>query len=164
MHQQKNRILYIVAAGSPDETAPVLNELKRPLSKKGISDVLTLLEELKENPILMPDLILCSPTLYVHQTLDLLDEVLGKSDILYKDSLYDAPDYRILEMIHKLDDILFCVMIVGELPGLTEFISYISQSEPVYKLQPADGVVLLLDEGESWHTFGPQKARRRSLV
>ena len=104
--------LYIVAAGEPDANASVMNELRRPLSRRGVAQVLTLLEDFKEHPIVPPDIILCSPCLYVRQTMDLLHEVLSSSDVLYKDGLYSAPDYRILEVINGLDDILMKVMIV----------------------------------------------------
>ena len=113
-----SKVLYILTAGEPYDSASIINELKRPLSRRGITNVLTLLEELKEKPIILPELILYSPSLYVRQTLDLLHEVLGGIDIVCKDALYAAPDYRILDIVQSLDDILSRVMIVGELPGL----------------------------------------------
>ena len=158
-----SKILYVIAAGEADSSAPVVNELKRPLSRRGIANVLVLLEELKEKPILLPELILCSPSLYVRQTLDLLHEVLGGIDILCKDALYAAPDYRILDTVHSLDDILSCIMIVGELPGLREFISYVSKGNHPPVLKPADGVTLTLPKGESWHTLKRQKAHRQPI-
>lgn len=156
-----SRTLYVIAAGEPDASFPGMNELKRPLSRRGIANVLTLLEELKEHPFPLPELILYSPSLYVHQTLDLLHEVLGDIDTICKDALYAAPDYRILDMVRALDDILFSVMIIGELPGLRQFISYISKGAHSSILRPADGVILTLPEGESWHTLGQNTARRR---
>ena len=157
------KTLYIIAAGEADSSAPVINELKRPLSRRGIANVLTLLEELKEEPILLPDLILCSPSLYVRQTLDLLHEVLGGVDVICKDALYAAPDYRILDIVQSLDDILTRVMIVGELPGLKQFVAYISKGSHGPILKPADGVILTLSKGESWHNLKSQKARRRPI-
>ena len=155
-----HKTLYIIAAGEPDSSAPVMNELKRPLSRRGVANVLTLLEDLKEHPILKPDLILCSPSLYVKQTVDLLHEVLTDADVLYKDALYAAPDYRILDIVQTLDDILTSVMIIGELPGLKQFISYVSDKKQTI-LKPADGVILTLKAGESWHTLGHHKAKCR---
>ena len=54
MQTQRSKILYVIAAGQADNGAPVMNELKRPLSRRGIAEVLTLLEDLKEHPILLP--------------------------------------------------------------------------------------------------------------
>lgn len=155
------RTLYVIAAGEPDASYAGMNELKRPLSRRGIANVLTLLEELKEHPIPLPELILCSPSLYVHQTLDLLHEVFGHVDVTCKDALYAAPDYRILDAVRSLDDILFSVMIVGELPGLRQFASYVSKGRHTPILKPADGIVLTLPDGESWHTLDKGKAHRR---
>lgn len=155
------RTLYVIAAGEADSSFPVMNELKRPLSRRGIANVLTLLEELKEHPFNLPELILCSPSLYVRQTMDLLQEVLGDIDTIFKDALYAAPDYRILDIIRALDDILFSVMIIGELPGLRQFVSYVSKGKSSPILKPADGVVLTLSPGESWHTLDRGKARCR---
>ena len=160
----KVRMLSVIAAGQADGALPVMNELKRPLSRRGVAEVLTLLEDLKEHPISLPELILCSPSLYVRQTLDLLHEVLGGADVVYRDTLYAAPDYRILDTIRSLDDILYNVMLVGELPGLKEFVSYVSQRKSGYILRPAGGAVLTLNEHESWHTFGPKKAFCRPLI
>jgi len=156
-----SRTLYVIAAGEPDASFPGMNELKRPLSRCGVANVLTLLEELKEHPFPLPELILYSPSLYVHQTLDLLHEILGDIDTICKDALYAAPDYRILDTVRALDDILFSVMIIGELPGLRQFISYISKGAHSSILRPADGAILTLQKGESWHTLDQGKARRR---
>lgn len=160
----KSRTLSVIAAGQPDNGAPIMNELKRPLSRRGIAEVLTLLEDLKENPIAQPELILCSPCLYVRQTLDLLHEVFDGIDIIYKDALYAAPDYRILDTIKALDDIFTSVMIIGELPGIKEFAAYVSKGKKTLLLRPATGVVLTLEKGETWHTFGAQKALCWPLV
>ena len=156
--------LFVIAAGQPDNGAPVMNELKRPLSRRGISEVLTLLEDLKEHPIMLPELILCSPCLYARQTLDLLHEVLDGLDVVYKDALYAAPDYRILDMIKSLDDIFSSVMIIGELPGIREFVMYVSKGKKGNLLRPATGVRLTLGNGETWHTCGAQKAVCRPLI
>ena len=139
MHLNSSKTLYVIAAGDPDNSAPIINELKRPLSRRGIANVLTLLEELKENPICLPELILYSPSLYVRQTLDLLHEVLGNVDTICKDALYAEPDYRVLEIVQSLDDILSCVMIVGELPGLRQFASYVSKGNHSPLLKPEIG-------------------------
>ena len=162
MIQSKN--LFVIAAGQPDNSSSIINELKRPLSRQGITDVLTLLEDLKEHPIVLPELILCSPCLYVKQTLDLLHEVLDGVDVVYKDALYAAPDYRILDMIKSLDDIFSSVMIVGELPGLREFVSYLSKGKRGNWLRPATGVQLVLKKGETWHTCQMGTAHCWSLI
>jgi len=156
-----SRTLYVIAAGEPDSAFPGMNELKRPLSRRGIAQVLTLLEDLKEHPFVLPELILCSPSLYVRQTLDLLHEVLDDIDVIYKDALYAAPDYRLLDTVQALDDILFSVMLIGELPGLRQFVSYVSKGKHTPLLKAADGIVLTLPNGESWHTLDRSKASRR---
>lgn len=160
----KAKKLIVIAAGQADNKAPVMNEMKRPLSRFGIREVLTLLEELKECPIALPDLILCSPSLYVKQTVDLLQEILSNIDIVYKDALYAAPDYRLLDTIKALDDIFESVMLIGELPGIQEFASYVAKGKGKILLRPATGVILTLSKGESWHTFGAGKALCRPLI
>ena len=161
MASHTSRTLYIISAGEPDSSAPVMNELKRPLSRRGVANVLTLLEDLKEHPILQPDLVLYSPSLYVRQTVDLLHEVLNDTELICKDALYAAPDYRILDTVKSLDDIVFSAMIIGELPGLRQFISYISKGAHSSILKPADGAILTLPQGETWHNLKRQSTRRR---
>ena len=158
----KHKYLYVVAAGQADEHQPVMNELKRSLSTTGVQQVLSLLEFLKEHPIHKPDLILCSPCLYVCQTMDLLHEVLAGIDVVCKDTLYSAPDYRILETINNLDDILSSVMIVGELPGLKQFLGYVDRLSDQKKLKPGQMVTLVLNPDVSWHDFGCAKNKVHS--
>ena len=158
------RTLYVITAGEADKTAPVMNELKRPLSSKGITQVLNLLEKMKEKPFLLPDLILCPPTLYVRQTLDLLHEVVRDIPVVCKDALYSAPDYRILDTIQSLDDILFNVMLMAELPGVNQFVNYITKGSKPIQLKPAQGLLITTDATLSWHKLGRQKARRRSFL
>ena len=160
---QQNRTLYIFTAGQSDVSAPILNELKRPLSRKGIANVLGFLEELKENEFQSPELILYSPSLYVRQTLDLLHEVLGSTDAICKDALYAAPDYRILETVRALDDIFFSVLILGELPGLNQFISYVAQNKHPGLLKSADGLCLQFSKGMSWHDLDKQTVKSHPL-
>ena len=163
MPPKKQKYLYVIAAGESDGGAPVLNELKRPLSKRGVAQVLNLLETWKECPVILPDIVLCSPSLYVCQTLDLLHEVLKNVDIVCKDALYAAPDYRVLETIATMDDILSRIMIVGELPGIKQFVNYVSNATHQVPLKPAEGLLLTMDANISWHEMTKQKTRCRPL-
>ena len=161
MKRNKNsRQLYLVAEGSSDKNLPVLNEMKRPLSNKGVSDVLSLLENMKERHLLCPDLILCSAGLCPRQSLDLLYEVYPACDIVFKDSLYTELDYRIFDVVKVLDDILYKVMIITENTALTHFATYLlsgTNYKPP-KFKPASCAILSLNPNISWHTLGKNSA------
>ena len=154
------RQLYLIAQGQEDKSAPVLNDMKRPLSTKGICNMLTLLEEIKERKLACPDLILCSSGLCARQSLDLLYEACSACDVVFKDSLYSAMDYRIFDVVKVLDDILYRVMILTEDVALTPFIHYIAgkDNNMVAKFTPASCAVVSLHSDVSWHTLGPAKA------
>ena len=154
------RQLYLIAEGQADEKAPVLNEMKRPLSSEGVTNVLSLLEEIKERKLACPDLILCSSGLCARQTLDLLYEAWPACDIVFKDSLYGAIDYRIFDVVKVLDDILFRIMIVTENTALMPFAAYLVNglTKKIPKITPASCAVLSLNPKESWHNLGPKKA------
>ena len=155
-----NRQLYLVAQGQADQSAPVLNDMKRPLSTQGIISVLNLLENIKERGLICPDLILCSSGLCARQSLDLLYETCSACDVVFKDSLYSTMDYRILDVVKVLDDILYRVMVLTEDTALTPFVQYITaqKNSPQTKFVPASCAVVSLQPKETWHTLGPNKA------
>ncbi|MBP5344133.1 MAG: hypothetical protein J6Y85_03585 [Alphaproteobacteria bacterium] len=154
------RQLYLIAQGQADKSAPVLNDMKRPLSPKGVCAMLNLLEEIKERKLPCPDLILCSSGLCARQSLDLLYEAYSTCDVVFKDSLYGAIDYRIFDVVKVLDDILYRVMILTEDTALTTFMNYITVKENKIKqkLMPASCAVVSLSPNTSWHMLGPSKA------
>ena len=112
MKRASKRQLYLIAQGQEDKSAPVLNDMKRPLSPQGVGNMLNLLEDIKERKLSCPDLILCSSGLCARQSLDLLYEACPACDVVFKDSLYSAMDYRIFDVVKVLDDILYRVMIL----------------------------------------------------
>jgi len=158
--RKHNRQLYLVAQGQADKSAPVLNDMKRPLSPSGVCGVLNLLETIKERQLVCPDLILCSSGLCARQSLDLLYEACSACDVVFKDSLYSTMDYRIFDVVKVLDDILFRVMILTEDTALTPFVHYIveSKQDSRVKFRPASCAVISLPPSETWHTLGPSKA------
>ena len=158
--ERYKRQLYLIAQGQVDKTAPVLNEMKRPLSSKGVTEVLNLLENMKERQLPCPDLILCSSGLCARQSLDLLYEACFACDVVFKDSLYSTMDYRIFDVIKVLDDILYRVMVLTESTALTSFVHYITESKnmPQPKFTPASCAIVSLQPSETWHTLGPAKA------
>ena len=160
MKRKSKRQLYLIAQGQEDKSAPVLNDMRRPLSPKGVCSVLNLLESIKERKLVCPDLILCSSGLCARQSLDLLYEACSACDVVFKDSLYSAMDYRIFDVVKVLDDILYRVMIITENTALTPFVQYIIEKENclIPKFIPASCAVLSLRPDASWHTLGPKKA------
>ena len=160
MKPKNARQLYLIAEGEADQSVSTLNEMKRPLSAKGVSNVLTLVEAIKEKELACPDLILCSSGLCARQSLDLLYEAWPACDIVFKDSLYSAMDYRIFDVVKVLDDILYRVMIVTEDAALTPFVGYVAKDLPkkTFKFVPASCGVLSLKPKTSWHTLGKNTA------
>ena len=93
-----------------------------------------------------------------------MHEVLGSVDVVYKDALYAAPDYRILDTIKSLDDIFESVMFVGELPGVREFVARVAKEPKKCLVRSASGVILTLKKGETLHTIDEQKTLCRPLI
>jgi phosphohistidine phosphatase len=77
-------------------------------------------EHLRSNR-LRPALVLCSTALRTRQTLDLLQGTLGPHvDVRMEDELYGADADELLVRLHRVDEGVESVMLIGHNPGLQD--------------------------------------------
>jgi phosphohistidine phosphatase len=94
------------------------HDSERPLNKQGKKDAPRMAAFLTEHGLL-PDLILCSPSVRTRQTLSfLLEAFKAEPPILIEDALYHASASMLLHRLQQADADKRHVMLIGHNPGL----------------------------------------------
>jgi phosphohistidine phosphatase len=101
------------------ESEPALDDLDRPLSLRGKRDATAMGAVLRRHA-LIPQLILCSPSLRTRSTLALLAPALGEPAIRIEETLYLASWKEIFDRLTALERGLARVLVIGHNPGLAD--------------------------------------------
>lgn len=127
------------------------SDFDRPLNERGKRDAPRMGKRLKEKEI-HPDLILSSPAKRAWSTGKRIAEILAypKKNIKTVRELYHADEEAILEIVQKISDKYDAVILIGHNPGLTDFVSTLSEEETNIDNIPTCGVVAFQFKDESW--------------
>lgn len=118
--------LYIIRHAKSSWDNPEMDDLDRPLNKRGKRDAPQMGKQLKEKEV-TPDFMLSSPAERARATCEAIAEVLSfnKEKIKIDRRLYHANEDQILEVIRGIKnsprDSEEVVLLFGHNPGLTEF-------------------------------------------
>lgn len=128
---------------------PDLDDVDRPLAKRGKRDAPVMGERLAERGI-HPDLILTSPAKRARKTAQTVARALDypKKKITHAEAIYEASEEHLLAVVQALDDDLDTVMLFGHNPGFTSF-SYALTDVYIENI-PTCGVVLIRFAVERW--------------
>ncbi len=137
------KYLYLMRHGQSKKTE--INDFFRPLSLKGNKDVLIQAEQFKLPTGIRPDCIYCSTAVRTKQTAELLKTVFKGVPVFYRETLYLAPSYRIMDVIKETDEIFQRIMVIGHHPGLEQTLGVIADNGNIRLLKPADCAVLSLN-------------------
>ena len=99
------------------ESEPSLDDLDRPLSLRGKRDA-TAMGAILRRRALIPQLVLCSPSVRTRSTLALLAPALGEPAIRIEDRLYLASWKEIFARLASLETDPDRVLVIGHNPGL----------------------------------------------
>lgn len=128
-------------------------DVERPLNKRGERDAPEMAKLLKDiNQI--PEGMLISTAVRARQTADyFLDKLdISENRIAYTSHLYHASPSAILDQIHRLDEHLNSMAIVGHNPGLTLLLSELIPEDAPDNM-PTCGIAILESDAEYWATF-----------
>lgn len=121
--------LYLVrhAKSSWDNTH--LEDHERPLNSRGERDAPFMANLLKEQ-IELPDLIISSTAKRAFITAEIFAEVFGTehNKLIKDENLYNAPTYKLMEIINNIPDEFSNVMIFAHNPGLTMLANHIGDN------------------------------------
>lgn len=112
------------------------------LSQNGIRDVLSQRERFKKSDGIRPDCIFCSTAKRARETADLLDDLFVGAPVFFRDTLYLAPAFRIMDLVRQTDSIFRRIMIIGHTPGLEQLTAVLTSDDVRLRFHPADCVSL----------------------
>jgi len=115
---------------------------------------------------IVPDLILCSPSVRTRQTLELvLPHFAAHPPVLYEDAIYLGAPSTLLKRVRKLDDVVKHAMIVAHDPGLHHLAMDLSGSGDSELLQslaakfPTAALAVIAFRGGRWSKVQPGAGR-----
>ena len=127
----KNLFLLRHAKSSWDSTA--LADFDRPLSKRGISNIILLSKHLEKQKVSF-DLVLCSPSERTQSTLDLALSYLNPTPAtILKESIYHASASSLSQLIKEQDENINNLLVIGHNPGMHILIESLTH-ESIIKL------------------------------
>lgn len=144
----KNLFLLRHAKSSWKDT--LIDDFERPLTKRGKRDATQMAHNFSEKGFKV-DLIISSSAKRTLDTAKIFADIINyKSDILFKDLLYEASNQKILELINQLPEKCKSIIIVCHNPGITNIVSYLSGQ--YIENVPTTGMVGLLS-ASNWKDF-----------
>jgi len=160
MAKEKTLILARHAKSSWKDTT--LNDIQRPLNKRGNKDAPKMGEHMDEHNI-KPEVIFSSPGLRALTTARLISVKIGikPSDIIIDDNIYTFNSQDLLKVIKALNNKYKKVMVVGHNPAITDLVNYLSGAK--IDNVPTCGVAVLVSSTDSWKKVGKNKAKLDSF-
>jgi len=154
------RTLYLVRHAKSSWKHPELEDIDRPLSKRGRRDAPFMGRLLREMGV-KPDRLLASQAKRAVKTAEAFAAELGypKKDITQDDMLYGADAEGLLQVVRTLADGIQTVMLFGHNPGLLD-VAILLTGGRLAKFPTAAVACLELDVA-SWSETGPAVATLR---
>lgn len=154
------KTLVLIRHSKSSWAYPELNDLERPLNKRGENDAPLMAEVLKTKNI-KPDVIISSPALRALVTAQVFAKALGyvEEQIVVEKIIYESGSKNILDYICNLDDVIKTALIFGHNPDLTYLATYLSSS--VFDNVPTTGIVCIDFEVSSWKEIYKQPGKLR---
>lgn len=147
MAEKRTLILLRHAKSSWKDSS--LNDIQRPLNKRGNRDAPKMGEHMAEQNIL-PEVIFSSPGLRALTTARLISVKIGiePSNIKVDDNIYTFNFKELLGVIKSLDEGYNKVLIVGHNPAITDLTNYLSGSK--IDNVPTCGLAVVEFSGKKW--------------
>lgn len=119
--------LFIIRHAKSSWEFTSLNDLERPLNDRGKEDAPEMAARLSKR--IQVDAFISSPAKRAKKTAQLFAAEFRykKEDIIYIDSLYNAPVDVFYKTVTNLDDVLSNVAIFAHNPGITDFVNTLTE-------------------------------------
>lgn len=140
----QNRFLYLMRPGTAARRGAKY-DFSAPLSRRGVREVMHQIRQFRAVGGIRPDCIFCSTAARSRQTAELLMNLFVGTPILFWDSLYLAPSFRILDVLKDTDEIFRRLMIIGHHPGLEQMTAVLTTPEHRRILAPGECVSIALN-------------------
>lgn len=116
------KTLYLVRHAKSSWKFPELDDIERPLNKRGNRDAPVMGRFLKDRNIL-PDILISSPATRAKKTAKIIADTLSypKDQIKLDEEIYEAGATHLLKITNGINDKCKSAMLVGHNPGMTYF-------------------------------------------
>lgn len=154
----KDKTLILVRHAKSSWSDSTLNDIQRPLNKRGNRDAPKMGEHLAEKG-LVPEAIFSSPGLRALTTARLISVKIGvkPSDIKVKDDIYTFNAEQLFSVVKSIKDSYNRIMIVGHNPAITDLTNYLCGSD--IDNIPTCGVAVIKLSVDSWKKAVKKKAK-----
>ena len=144
------KTLYIVRHAKSSWKHKSLNDFERPLRKKGMDDLHTIIGALKEKDV-KPDFLVSSAAVRAIQTAVLLSQGLEMSQecLGIRIALYQGKCEQYMNSIKELPNECDSAMIIGHHPAITDTINYLLEEE-LPRVATSSVYCIQWDEMDSW--------------
>ena len=117
--------LILIRHAKSSWSNPLLEDFERPLNKRGAKNAPFMAKVLKQKEV-NPDLIISSPSKRTKDTLDFfIKEFDYKGEIIFEESIYEAPYINILKVIKNIDDKHKTIFLFGHNPGFNDLADFL---------------------------------------
>ncbi|WNL28919.1 SixA phosphatase family protein [Aliarcobacter cryaerophilus] len=117
--------LILIRHAKSSWSNPLLEDFERPLNKRGAKNAPFMAKVLKQKEV-NPDLIISSPSKRTKDTLDFfIKEFDYKGEIIFEESIYEAPYINILKVIKNIDDKHKTIFLFGHNPGFNDLVAFL---------------------------------------
>ena len=117
--------LILIRHAKSSWSNPLLEDFERPLNKRGAKNAPFMAKILKQKE-LNPDLIISSPSKRTKDTLDFfIKEFNYKDEIIFKESIYEAPFENLLKVVKNIDDKHKTIFLFGHNPGFNDLADFL---------------------------------------
>jgi len=149
---------------------PSLEDIERPLNKRGRKAGKAMAEHFKANAIL-PQIVLCSTAVRTRQTLDLLKPVLGEAAVTYDERIYEATLQTLIARLKELPGECDRVLIIGHNPGLERLAHHLAGDQGEAKAlarisakYPTGALAVLSASVDDWDKLAAESCRLDSFT
>ena len=117
--------LILIRHAKSSWSNPLLEDFERPLNKRGAKNAPFMAKVLKQKEV-NPDLIISSPSKRTKDTLEFfIKEFDYKGEIIFEESIYEAPYINILKVIKNIDDKHKTIFLFGHNPGFNDLVAFL---------------------------------------
>ena len=140
--------LYLVRHAKSDWRSFGLDDLDRPLNKRGKKDAPRMGKHLKRVWQVKPDCVLCSTAKRARSTVKRLRKALdiSKKQIAWHDSIYSGQKNEVLDLIRQTDNCHRDVMVIGHNPTMTDLVNQLTGSFICFPTCGVAGIDLPIDD------------------
>jgi phosphohistidine phosphatase len=122
-------------------------DFARPLSARGKEDVVLLAQKLK-NQNLLPQHLVSSPALRTTITATTITEGLGVSEPQFSQTIYEASEKTLLNVINHLPNSIDFMALVGHNPGIAYLL--LNLTGKVREVPPCTAIMIVFEDADSW--------------